>query len=152
MRDLKDEATTSHEELTKGLRDLRQQILQEITIAITASTEHANNLNQASLQTIINILHNHDNLQPGTNPEQLSSYVTPTNEESPEQRVPSGNLHDKGKGRLIELRGPITPLHQRLLGSPESQHANMEDENTGMPTPGPSNWMLPRPEPPRPFA
>ena len=32
LRDLKDEATTSREELTKGLRDLGQQILQEITI------------------------------------------------------------------------------------------------------------------------
>ena len=150
-KDYRDEATTSRKELSEELRDLGQQISREITVAMTASMEHANNLNQASLQTIIDILQNRDNVQAGTNPKQSSLYAMPTNEESPEQGAPSGSRLEKGKGRLIELREPIMPLHKRMLQSPEMPHATMEEENTGTPTPGPSKWTLPRPEPPKLF-
>src|SRR6266849_104994 len=75
LKDLKDEVTTSREELSKGLRDLGQQISREITVAMMASAEHTNNLNQASLQTIIDILQNRDNVQAGANPEQSYSYT-----------------------------------------------------------------------------
>jgi hypothetical protein len=65
-------------ELSKGLVDLGQSISREIAVAITATSEHLNSLNQASLQTIIDLLQNQTNVQVGNDPNATctSSYTT----------------------------------------------------------------------------
>jgi hypothetical protein len=64
---LKANTKSNHDELSKGLADLGQSISREIAVAITATLEHSNSLNQASLQTIIDLLQNRTNVQVGNN-------------------------------------------------------------------------------------
>jgi archaellum component FlaC len=55
---LKADMITNHDELSKGLKELGQHISHEVAAAITTTSEQANNLNQASLQTIVDLLQN----------------------------------------------------------------------------------------------
>jgi gas vesicle protein len=95
---LKADAKSNRDELSKGLADLGQSISCEIAVAITAMSEHSNSLNQASLQTIINLLQNHTNVQVGNDPNATSSYTTSNAENYPESGIPPGSQLNKGKG------------------------------------------------------
>jgi hypothetical protein len=54
-----------HNELSKGLNNLGQFILHEVAVAIATTSEKSNSLNKALLQTIVELLQNHSNVQVG---------------------------------------------------------------------------------------
>jgi hypothetical protein len=138
---LKADAKSNRNELSKGLVDLSQSISREIAVAITATLEHSNSLNQALLQTIIDLLQNRTNVQVGNNPNATSSYTTSNAENYPESGIPPGSQLNKGKGPEV----PNEP--------PSMSHARVLSDGSGPPTPGPSKWpktLTPTQQPPTP--
>jgi hypothetical protein len=88
---LKANMKSNCDELSKGLVDLGQCISHKIAVAITATSEHSNSLNQASLQTIIDLLQNCTNVQVGNNPNATSLYTTLNAENYPESGILPGS-------------------------------------------------------------
>ena len=80
---LRSNTALSREELVTGLGDLGSQIMYEVSVAITFTSEWANALNQVSLQTIVNLLQNQQNVQPGINPASSSMITQLSVEENP---------------------------------------------------------------------
>ena len=74
---LKADTASSHNKLMKGLKDLGKQISCKVAIAIAMNTQHANNVNQASLQAFIDLLQNHESIHVGTNPSSPTSATMP---------------------------------------------------------------------------
>jgi len=131
---LKADARSSRDELSKGLQDLGQHIAHEITVALTTTSQQADNLNQASLQTILDILQNRSNVQVGANPNTLSSPTTSTMDQRPEPEIPSGSRVDKGKGRVVE------PLEEPSQDARHTQHAATFIDNSEPYPPEPQKW------------
>jgi hypothetical protein len=89
----------SRVEFANGLKDLGSQLMNEITVAIASTSEQANALNQASLQTIVDLLQNRQNIQLGLNPMSGSMESLLNAEKSPEPEEPPKARPNKGNGR-----------------------------------------------------
>ena len=59
------DAKSHRDELSKSLNGLGRFIAREVAAAIATTSEKANSLNEASLQTIVDLLQNRSNVQPG---------------------------------------------------------------------------------------
>jgi hypothetical protein len=108
---LKANMKSNRDKLSKGLTDLGQSISREIAVTITATSEHSNSLNQASLQTIIDLLQNCTNVQVGNDPNATSSYTTSNAENYPGSGILPGNQLNKGKGTEIQNATTYKPQH-----------------------------------------
>jgi hypothetical protein len=99
---LKSDTAMSRVEFANGLKDLGSQLMNEITVAIASTSEQANALNQASLQTIVDLLQNRQNIQLGLNPMSSSMESLLNAEKSPEPEEPPKARPNKGNGRYME--------------------------------------------------
>jgi hypothetical protein len=151
---LKADAITNRDELSKGLKELGQHISHEVAAAIATTSEQVNNLNQASLQTIVDLLQNRSNVQMGVN--SPSSFTLSNTDQNPGLGIPPGNQSNKGKttfAELDELTNPPNPSVYRLMSKP---HNLTIGDDAGPPTPGPSKApKTPLPTwqpPPEPFS
>jgi hypothetical protein len=66
------------DELSKGLNSLGQFIAREVAAAIATTSEKANSLNKASLQTIIDLLQNCSNVHVGDHLTSPASFLQPS--------------------------------------------------------------------------
>ena len=137
---LKADAKSSRDELTKGLKDVGTSISREISAAIASTSERADNLNQASLQTIIDLLQHRSNVHTGPPPDHTSSPTSTTLDERPGLATPPGSKPDKGKSTMPNP--PDLPIH----GATRTHRAAGDPDDDPPPTPGPSK----RPRTPTP--
>jgi hypothetical protein len=151
---LKADVITNCDELSKGLKELGQHISHEIAVAIVTASEQVNNLNQALLQTIVNLLQNCSNVQMGVN--SPSSFTSSNTDQNPVLGIPPGNQSNKGKTTFAELNELTNPPNPSVYWSTSKPHNSTIGDNVGPPTPGPSKApKTPSPTwqpPPEPFS
>jgi hypothetical protein len=151
---LKADVITNRDELSKGLKELGQHISHEVAEAIATTSEQVNNLNQALLQTIVNLLQNCSNVQMGVN--SPSSFTLSNADQNPGLGIPPGNQSNKGKTTFTELNELTNPPNPSVYWSTSKPHNSTIGDDAGPPTPGPSKApKTPLPTwwpPPEPFS
>jgi hypothetical protein len=103
------DAKSHRDDLSKGLNSMGRFIVREVAVAIATMSEKANSLNEVSLQTIIDLLQNHSNVQlgdhstsPATSSQPSPDYgLSALNEAQPAQGKP------KPRGIGNSLKAPI---------------------------------------------
>jgi hypothetical protein len=151
---LKADVITNRDELSKGLKELGQHISHEVAAAIATTSEQANNLNQASLQTIVDLLQNRSNVQTGVN--SPSSFTSSNADQNPGLGIPPGNQSNKGKTTFAELDELTNPPNPSVYRSTSKPLNSTIGDDTEPPTSGPSKApKTPSPTwwpPPEPFS
>jgi hypothetical protein len=138
---LKTNAKSNCDELMTGLKDLGQHMSHKVAAAIATTMEHSNNLNQVTLQTILDILQNQSNVHTGA--QSPSSFTSSNADQCPESGIPSGDRLAKGKARATEIHDSTKPPKPPNTSNTQSNgmfRVMTIDDNAEPPTPGPSKW------------